>query len=96
MTEGGVYDGKVWGDDGINPGKAAHHHCSGTKLMSVSPSIVTNLTLLDGLFILFPMDYFKGIVLPGMNWRLPDGDPHVSEHNFIKWLGMWSMMGCYE
>ena len=47
VTEGELYDGQVWVDDGIDPRKAANHHRSGTKLMVVSSSIVTNLTLLD-------------------------------------------------
>ena len=47
VTEGGICDGQVWVDDRIYPRKASDHHRSGTKLPSVSPSIVTNLTLLD-------------------------------------------------
>ena len=35
-------------------------------------------------------------MLPGMNRRLPGGRPNVSEHEFIKWLGVWLVMGCYE
>ena len=35
------------------------------------------------------MDYVKGTMLPGMNIRLPEGDPHVLEHELFKWLGMW-------
>ena len=35
-------------------------------------------------------------MLPGMNRRLPEGGLHVSEHEFIKWLGMWLVMGCYK
>ena len=31
-------------------------------------------------------------MLPGMNWRLPEGGPHVLEHDVIKWLGMWLVM----
>ena len=42
------------------------------------------------------MDYVKGNMLPGMNWRLPEGSPHVSGNKFIKWLGMWLVMGCYK
>ena len=66
------------------------------KLPSVSPSIVTNLTLLNYFLILFPMDYVKGIMLSGMNQNLTEGDPHVSENELIKWLGVWLVMGCYE
>ena len=47
VTEGGVYDGQVWGDDGIDSRKVANHHRSGPNLPRVSPSIVTNLTLLE-------------------------------------------------
>ena len=96
FTEGGIYDGQVWGDCGIDPRKAANHHRSGPKLLSVSPSIVTNRTLLDYFIILFSMDYVKGTMIPGTNRRLPGGDTHVSEHDLIKWLGMWLMMGCYK
>ena len=35
-------------------------------------------------------------MLPGMNRRLSEGVPNVSEHDFIKWLEMWLVMGCYE
>ena len=96
MTDGYIYDGQVWGDDGINTRKAANRHHSGLMLPSVRPFIITNLTRLYYLLILCPMDYVKGTMLPGMNRRLPDVDPHVSEHEFIKWLGMWLVIGCYE
>ena len=76
--------------------KAANHHRPGTKLLSASPYIVTNLTLLDYFLILFPMDYVKGTMLQGMNQRLTDGGPHVSDHEFINWLGMWLVMVCYK
>ena len=93
---GELYDGQFWGDDGIDTSKAANHHHSSLKLPRISPSIVTNLTLLDYFLILFPMDYFKGTMILGMNRCLPEGVPHVTEHDFIKWLGMWLVMGCYE
>ena len=96
VTEGGLYDGQFWGDNGINPRKAANHHRYDPKLPSVSPYIVTNITLLDYLLVLFPMEYVKGTMLSGMNHCLPEGDPHVSEHECIKWSGMWLVMGCYE
>ena len=80
MTEGGFYDDEVWVDDGIDTRKVANHNCSGPKLPSVGPSIVTNLTLLYYFLILFPIDYVKGTMLPGMNRRLPEWDPHVSDH----------------
>ena len=63
---------------GLTPGKRKNTIRYGTKLQSVSPSISTNLNLLDYLLIIFPMD------------------PHVSENEFIKWLGMWLVMGCYK
>ena len=47
VTEGRLYDEKVWVVDGINPRKVANHHCSGLELPRVVPSIVTNLTILD-------------------------------------------------
>ena len=56
MTEGEIYYGKVWGDDRIYHRKASNHHLSGPKLLSVSPYIVTNLTILEYFLILFPMD----------------------------------------
>ena len=56
VTEGGLYDWKFWLDYGIDPRKAANHYRYGPKLLSVSPYIVTNLTLLDYFIILFPMD----------------------------------------
>ena len=96
VTEGGVYDGQVWGCDGTDPKKAANHHRSGPKLPSVSPSIGTNLTFLDYFLIIFPIDYVKGTMFPVMNSVLPEGDTHVSENYFIKWLTMWLVMGCYE
>ena len=71
MTEGGLYDGQFWGYDGIDTSKASNHHRSGPKLPSVSPSIVTNLTLLDYFLILFPVGYVKVTMLPGMSLRLP-------------------------
>ena len=71
VTEGGIYDGQVWGDDGIDTSKASNHHHSGLKLPIITPSIVTNLTLLYYFLILFPMDYVKGTMLPEMNQRLP-------------------------
>ena len=42
------------------------------------------------------MDYVKGAMLPGMKQSLPEVDPHVSEHEFIKWLGMCLVMRCYK
>ena len=77
----------------INHKKAANHHQSGLKLLSASSSIITNLTFLDWFLILFLMDYVKGKILPGMNQRLHKGNPHVSEHDFIKWLGVWLVIG---
>ena len=96
MTEGELYYEQAWGGDGIDPRKAANHHRSGPKLPSVSSSIVTNLTFLEYFLILFPMDYVRGTMLPRMNQRLPEGAPHVSEHEVIKWSGMWLVMGCYK
>ena len=49
------------------PGKRKNHHCSGSRLPNVIPSIVTNLTLLDYFLILFHMDYIKVTLLPEMN-----------------------------
>ena len=63
------------------------------ELPIVTPYIFTNLTLLYYFLVLFPMDYVKGAMLPVMNIRLPEGDPHVLEHEFFKWLGMWLVMG---
>ena len=78
VTEVGLYDGQVWGDDGIYPRKVSNHHHSGPKLLIVSPSIFTNLTLLDYFLILFPVDYVKGPMIPGMNRRLPEGGSSCS------------------
>ena len=94
VNEGGLYDGRVYEDDGIDPRNAVNHHCSGPNLPSVSPSIVKNLTFLYYLLILFPMDYVKVTMLPGINWRLSEEYPCVSEHEFIKWLGMCLVMVC--
>ena len=47
VTEGRLYDEKVWVVDGINPRKVANHHCSGLKLPGVRTCIFNNLTLLD-------------------------------------------------
>ena len=96
VTDGELYDGQVWGDDGIDTSKAANHHHSSLKLPRISPSIVTNLTLLDYFLILFPMDYVRGTMLPLMNQRLPEGDPHVSENEVINWSGMWLVIGYYK
>ena len=35
-------------------------------------------------------------MLSEMKWRLNEVDPHVSEHEFIKWLGIWLVMVCYK
>ena len=91
-----LYYRHFWVDYGIDPIKVAKYHRSCTKLPSVSPSIVTNLTLLNYFLILFPMEYIKGIMLSGMNQHLTEGDPHVSEHELIKWLEVWLVMGCYR
>ena len=100
VTEGGLYDCQIWGDDRINTRKLVNHYRSGPKLPSVIPSIVTNLTLQDYLLILFPLGYVKDTMLPEMNRRLPEGYPRVSEHEFIKWLGLWLLMWwamvCYK
>ena len=77
VTEGGIYDGQVWIDDGIDPMKAVNHQCSGPKLPSIRPYIFTNSTLLDYFLILFSMDYVKGTMLSGMNGHLPEGNHHV-------------------
>ena len=71
VTEGDLYNGQVWGDDGIDPRKLANHHRYGPKLPSVRPSIVTNLTLLEYFLILFHMDYVKGTMIPGTTQSLP-------------------------
>ena len=67
VTEGELYDGQVWGDDGIDTRKAAKNHRCDTEFPSVSPSIFTHLTLLDYFLILFPMDHVKGTIILGMN-----------------------------
>ena len=84
VTEGGLYDCQIRGDDRINPRKLVNHYRSGPKLPSVIPSIVTDLTLQDYLLILFPLDYVKDTMLPRTNRRLSEVDPHASEHEFIK------------
>ena len=58
--------------------KAANHHRLGAKLLSASPYIVTNLTLLGYFLTLFTMEYVKYNMLPGMNWSLTEVVPHVS------------------
>ena len=63
VTDGELYDGQVWGDDGIDTSKAENHHHSGPNIPSVSPSIITNLTLLGYFLILFNMDYVNGTTL---------------------------------
>ena len=93
VTGVGFYYEQVWLDGGIDPSKVPNHYRSGPKLPIISPSIVTNLTLLYYFLILFPMNYVKGTMLPGINRLLPDVYHHVSEHYFIKWLGMWLVMG---
>ena len=45
VPEGKLYYGQVWREYGIYPREASNHHHSGTNLPSVSPSIVTNITL---------------------------------------------------
>ena len=67
VTERGICDGKVWRDDFIDHRRTANHHCSVTKLPSVSPSTITNLNLLDYFLILFPMGYVKVTMIPGIN-----------------------------
>ena len=42
------------------------------------------------------MDYIKCTILPGMKQLLTEGDPNVSEHELIKWLGVWLVIGFYE
>ena len=88
VTERELYDGQVCVEDWIDPMKKSNHHCSGLKLPSIIPSIVTNLKVLHYLLILVTMDYVNGTIHPGMNWRLPEGDPQVSENQLIKWLGI--------
>ena len=88
VTRGGVYNEEVWEDDGINPSKAAKRRRYVPKLLSFIHSVVTNLTLSDYFIILFLMGYVKGNMLPRINRFLHDGSPHVSEHEFIKWLGV--------
>ena len=56
VTEGELYDGQVWVDDGIDPRKAANQHLYSSNLPSFRPSIVTNLNLLEYFLILFPME----------------------------------------
>ena len=68
VTEGGIYDVKFWEDDGIDTRKASNHHLYGPKLSSVSPSIITKLTLLDYFLILFTMDHVEGTMPLRMNW----------------------------
>ena len=96
VTGGGLYDEQVWRDNGIDPRKAANQHLSGPKILSIIPSIVTNLNILDYFLILFPLDYVKGTIIPGTNWRLPGRDTHISDHGFINCLGVWLVMGCYK
>ena len=69
-----------------------NYHLYGPNLLSISPSIVTNLTLLEYFLLLFPMEYVKGTMLQGMKRSLYEGAPHVSEHEFTNWLGMWLVM----
>ena len=84
VTEEGIYDCQIWGDDRINPRKLANNYRSGPKFPSVITSIVTNLTLQDYLLILLPLDYAKGTMLPGTNCRLSEGEPYASENECIK------------
>ena len=63
MTGGETYGGQVWGYDEIDTNKLSNHHHSGPKLPSVSPTIVTNLALLDYFLILVPIKYVKGTML---------------------------------
>ena len=92
VTDGGLYDQKVWLDGGIDPRKAENHHRSDMKLPSVRPFIVANIIILGYFLILFPMDYIKGTMIPVMNQPLYEGDPHVSEHELTNWLGMRFVM----
>ena len=93
VTKGELYDGQVLVDYGVDPRKAANNHRSSLKIPSVITSIINNITPLDYLLILFPMYYVNGTMLPGINWRMPEGDPHVSWNEFIKWFEMWFVKG---
>ena len=54
---------------------------------SVEPS---NLQIFEGLFF---MSFIKRMSLPQTNNTLPAGEKHVQYGEFLRWLGLWMLMG---
>ena len=54
---------------------------------SVEPS---NLQIWEGLFF---MSFIKRMILPQTNNNLPAGEKHVQYGEFLRWLGLWMLMG---
>ena len=54
---------------------------------SVEPS---NLQGFEGLFF---MSFIKRMSLPQTNNTLPAGEKHVQYGEFLRWLGLWMLMG---
>ena len=54
---------------------------------SVEPS---NLQIFEGLFF---MSFIKHVILPQTNNNLQAGEKHVQYGQFLRWLGLWMLMG---
>ena len=54
---------------------------------SVEPS---NLQTWEGLFF---TSFIKGVILPQTNNNLPAGEKHFQYGEFLRWLGLWMLMG---
>ena len=54
---------------------------------SVEPS---NLQIWEGLFF---TSFIKRVILPQTNNNLPAGEKHIQYGEFLRWLGLWVLMG---
>ena len=84
----GLTDGQKWEDENIEPRRASNQLIINPKICGVNPSLVASLSLLDFFVVMFPMELISTIVLPNTNTSLPRGSPPVTEHDFVKFLGV--------
>ncbi len=90
-----MVDNLNWkGEEGIIcPRKVAHLPNSFAGFTHYSREAVQRMSKLDLFMILFPVKYLKEVLIPETNKKL---DVPLDLQEFIKWVGCWLYMSCWN
>lgn len=84
----------TWGHSRMDPRRQEGLNKTKPKLKGVNSSLHSSLTLLQIWRLLFPISYVQAAIIPETNKHL--GEKKLKLDEFIRWIGLWHFMACYE